>query len=436
MSLYDETTTFHGSGRREDLNRPHSCCWNNGSLFVTDTLNNRIVQIWDIPRLANADTGRHDPRAGQTPKDVPETNGRLYRTIGTSTTWMFPLGMISIPCYFKPENPGDQQRQGSLLVVCDSGHNRIKLVFVPNLSEYKDLRHSLDDLDPSKLREDCPAHVITLAGNGKCGLQNGVASKATFNRPTGVCIASDGSLIIADAGNHCLRQISLSKPPPPKVYKSPIRRHRGADFSGSDSKRNSSSQKYNKLLHDFENSEKHGIRGYEGVVGALAAWAATGSLNCLPPGMQLVVKTIAGGGTVEDRTRAALQQSAVAMTEKGASVESVAELIMEAAKDVPRNLSGVKLPVATSGHRDGVGKGALFNNPVDLLLDRHGRIMVADQNNDCLRMLVKTSTNEWKVSTLKEHKETHEPGAEEETLLPAKMQLQMGMAPVVLKEAR
>ena len=121
MSLYDETTTFHGSGRREDLNRPHSCCWNNGSLFVTDTLNNRIVQIWDIPRLANADTGRHDPRAGQTPKDVPETNGRLYRTIGTSTTWMFPLGMISIPCYFKPENPGDQQRQGSLLVVCDSG---------------------------------------------------------------------------------------------------------------------------------------------------------------------------------------------------------------------------------------------------------------------------------------------------------------------------
>ena len=103
MSLYDETTTFHGSGRREDLNRPHSCCWNNGSLFVTDTLNNRIVQIWDIPRLANADTGRHDPRAGQTPKDVPETNGRLYRTIGTSTTWMFPLGMISIPCYFKPE---------------------------------------------------------------------------------------------------------------------------------------------------------------------------------------------------------------------------------------------------------------------------------------------------------------------------------------------
>ena len=50
--------------------------------------------------------------------------------------------------------------------------------------------------------------------------------------------------------------------------------------------------------------------------------------------MQLVVKTIAGGGTVEDRTRAALQQSAVAMTEKGASVESVAELIMEAAKDV------------------------------------------------------------------------------------------------------
>ena len=228
MALYDETTTFHGSGRREDLNRPHSCCWNNGSLFVTDTLNNRIVQIWDIPRLA--DKKRHDPRAGQTPKDMPETNGRIYRTVATSTTWMFPLGMISIPCYFKPERPGDEQRQGSLLVVCDSGHNRIKLVFVPNLAEYKDLRHSLEDADPGKLKEDCPSHVITLAGNGKRGLQNGIASKATFNRPSGVCISSDGSLIIADTGNHCLRQISLRKPPPPKVYKSPIRRHRGSEM--------------------------------------------------------------------------------------------------------------------------------------------------------------------------------------------------------------
>ena len=136
--------------------------------------------------------------------------------------------------------------------------------------------------------------------------------------------------------------------------------------------------------------------------------------------MQLVVNTIAGGGTVEDRTRAALQQSAVAMTEKGASVESVAELIMEAAKDIPRNLNNAKLPVATSGHRDGVGKGALFHNPVDLLLDRHGRIMVADQSNDCLRMLVKTSTNEWKVSTLKEHKEINEPGAKEERIVTSK----------------
>ena len=121
--------------------------------------------------------------------------------------------MISIPCYFKPENPGDQQRQGSLLVVCDSGHNRIKLVFVPNLSEYKDLRHSLDDLDPSKLRKIAPHTLLLLLVTANAAYKNGVASKATFNRPTGVCIASDGSLIIADAGNHCLRQISLSKPP-------------------------------------------------------------------------------------------------------------------------------------------------------------------------------------------------------------------------------
>ena len=167
-----------------------------------------------------------------------------------------------------------------------------------------------------------------VAGNGKRGLQNGIATKATFNRPGGVCIASDGSLIIADT--EPLHTADLfTKATTSKVFKSPIRRHRGGgemhNGSESTSKRKApnSTQKYNKLIHEFENSEKHGIRGYEGVVGALASWAATGSLNCLPAGMELVVSTIAGGGTVEDRKRAALQQTAISMTESGASVESV-----------------------------------------------------------------------------------------------------------------
>ena len=427
--LYSETTTFHGSGRREDLNRPHSCCWNAGSLFVTDALNNRIVQIWDIPREKHSLA--HDPTSGVTPKHEIETDGRLYRTVGTSTTWMFPLGMASVPCYFKPERPGDEQRLGSLLVVCDSGHNRIKLVFVPALKEYRARR---DNFSSGQVNKDVfsieePGTVLTLAGNGKKGMQNGPAAKATFNRPSAVCVAADGSLIIADAGNHCLRQISLRRPVPPREYKSPIHRHR----TGSTA-RTSSDQRYNKMMQEFNESEKHGIKK-ENVMGALAEWAATGDLNCLPPGMELVVTTIAGGGTKEDRTRAAVHNIAVngvhkdlghvpfgpestyhheheesfssAAADTGKNNQRQAELsLAELLLANPENSlpEGTEIPVSTSGMRDGVGREVLFNNPVDLLLDRHGRIIIADQNNDSLRMAYRTMDAKWKVTTLKEQK--------------------------------
>jgi hypothetical protein len=404
--LYDSVTTFHGSGRREDLNRPHSCCWNGGALFVTDTLNNRIVQVFDIPRPTRQRHLPHDPAAGKSPPgDQPDTDGRMYRTVGTSTSWMFPLGMVSVPCYFRPEKPGDEQRLGSLLVVCDSGHNRVKLLFVPTLPEYRARREAFYAVDPDVFSREEPGHVLTLAGNGKRGMQNGPAAKATFDRPSGVCIAADGSILVADAGNHCVRRISLRRPAPPKAYQSPIHRHRyGRGGGGGGGLADAS---VNELLKDFNTAERHGIKK-AGVVGALAEWAATGSLNCLPPGMELVVTTIVGGGTRDDRKRAALQEAAIREAQRGGSVQAVADLISAAADDnvapsTPRG-GGAAIPASTSGLRDGVGREALFNGPVDLLLDRHGRVLVADQNNDCIRMLRKRADGKWGATTLREQK--------------------------------
>ena len=151
--------------------------------------------------------------------------------------------------------------------------------------------------------------------------------------------------------------------------------------------------------------------------------------------MELVVTTIAGGGTKEDRTRAAVHNIAVSGAHKGLSHVpfgpesayhheheesftsaaantgksnqrqgelSLAELLLTN----PENSlpEGAEIPVTTSGMRDGVGREALFNNPVDLLLDRHGRIIIADQNNDSLRMAYRTTDAKWKVTTLKEQK--------------------------------
>jgi hypothetical protein len=44
--------------------------------------------------------------------------------------------------------------------------------------------------------------VQTMAGSGRSGYCDGPAEVAMFNNLSGVCMAQDGSLIIADTGWH------------------------------------------------------------------------------------------------------------------------------------------------------------------------------------------------------------------------------------------
>lgn len=61
------------------------------------------------------------------------------------------------------------------------------------------------------------AEVATVAGSGgvdstgtwvEGGFANGPALSARFNEPTAVAVAADGSVVVADSGNHCLRKIA------------------------------------------------------------------------------------------------------------------------------------------------------------------------------------------------------------------------------------
>lgn len=47
---------------------------------------------------------------------------------------------------------------------------------------------------------------MIVAGRGVGGLQNGAGGEAMFNAPDGICFRN-GALIVADTGNHCLREI-------------------------------------------------------------------------------------------------------------------------------------------------------------------------------------------------------------------------------------
>lgn len=58
------------------------------------------------------------------------------------------------------------------------------------------------------LKERYQYRVLTIAGDGKKGFKDGSVEKASFNWPTGVVVADDGSIFVADFSNNAIRKIS------------------------------------------------------------------------------------------------------------------------------------------------------------------------------------------------------------------------------------
>ncbi|KAK2959061.1 copper amine oxidase [Blattamonas nauphoetae] len=72
----------------------------------------------------------------------------------------------------------------STLYISDTGHHRIRAL------ELNSLELSL------------------VSGSGRKGHIDGSVHIAQFNSPQGMCLSTDGSLLVADTGNHCIRSIS------------------------------------------------------------------------------------------------------------------------------------------------------------------------------------------------------------------------------------
>ena len=50
--------------------------------------------------------------------------------------------------------------------------------------------------------------VLTFAGDGKVGFNDGPATEARFRAPVGIALSMDGTLFVADAQNHVIRKIT------------------------------------------------------------------------------------------------------------------------------------------------------------------------------------------------------------------------------------
>ncbi|KAE9000045.1 hypothetical protein PF010_g14927 [Phytophthora fragariae] len=150
-----------GFARDAELNRPFGvCALRDGLLVFTDSHNNAVRFV------------------------IPEsTRRRLHVKTVESSGLLTPKGIAA---------SADERH----LFVCDTGHHKIKFAALPSRSALADVDEVTDGVE-----------MFSFAGSGKKGWRDGPALEASFNSPSGVCEYADGTIIVADTGNHCIRQI-------------------------------------------------------------------------------------------------------------------------------------------------------------------------------------------------------------------------------------
>jgi sugar lactone lactonase YvrE len=160
--------------------------------------------------------------------------------------------------------------------------------------------------------------VSTFAGqSGIAGTSDGNSTRAQFDSPSGIAVARDGSFFVSDTGNHTIRHISVL----------------GAVTTVAGGA---------------------GVADYADGPGATARFNSPLGIAVAPDGRLFVadsgnhlIRVIDGGGSVS-------------------------------------TLAGL---AETWGNSDGIGTAAQFNNPVGVALDSHGNLFVADANNFIIRMI-------------------------------------------------
>lgn len=236
-----------------------------GSLLVSDTGNNRLRRLVRQP-----------------------DGGVSVTTICAKAGWLKPKGLAVL-------------RDGSV-IVCDSGHNKLRRI------------------DP-----DDGWSVSTWAGNGAKGHRDGGAANARFDGPSGVSVCPDGTVLVADTGNHCVRAIAEQDG----------RARAVRTLAGSPGLRG-------------HRDEAAALSRFDAPVSIVAPAGATGPLYVADAGSH-TLRCISGseGGSLAVNT-----------------------------------LAGC---AGRSGHRDGALGQSLLSSPTSLCVMGDGRLLIADTGSSCLR---------------------------------------------------
>lgn len=269
---------------------------------------------------------------------TPEGRGRVLAGLPGRYGWAD--GAAEQARFFKPL--GLALGADGSLFVADSGNHRIRRV-APD------------------------GRTSTLAGSGQRGYRDGAAASAQFSEPSGVAVAADGSVYVADFGNHVVRRIA----PDGQVTTVAGSAGQGGLVDGAlgvNRLRSPVDLAFdaggNLLILDRSN---HAVR----------VLASTGQL-----------RTLAGNGSAgfaDGSGNTARFQFPSGLTVDAAGIAYVADTDNQRLRRIDANGQVSSLAGGSFGRADGVGTAARFSNPKDVAWGADGRLWLADRGNRSLR---------------------------------------------------
>lgn len=227
------------------------------------------------------------------------------------------------------------------------------------------------DADNFRIRKITPEGMVsTVAGSGKRGNQEGPAEEAEFVYPTGVAVAPDGSLYVADRGAHRIKRVT-----PTGIV---------MIVAGTGEQGYQDSLAYfSKFNQPMTVAADNGGNIYV---------ADAGSHTIRRIGSDGNVITVAGSG--EPGYRDGLREAAQFFWPTGVIVDVEGNLIVSDSKNhrirkvlLPQGRVNTLAGNGRPGFIDGMGLSAGFDFPTGIGIDSTGNIYVADSANHRIRAI-------------------------------------------------
>jgi len=203
------TGSADGLGRAALFNRPRYVAVDgSGMVYVSDTNGHKIRKITPdgmVSTLAGSDAaGSADGTGAAASFNLPygiavDASGNVYvGDLGNSKVRRIsPEGVVSTLA-------GSGRAGAADGTGAAASFNQPAAVAVDSVGNVY-----VVEISGRKVRKITPAGAVsTLAGSGVQGSADGTGAAASFNSPEGIAVAGNGNVLVADTGNHKIRQIT------------------------------------------------------------------------------------------------------------------------------------------------------------------------------------------------------------------------------------